>query len=593
MRHLLVAPPFADPTQPYLSLPTLKGSLRARGLDARVVDLNVEAAHWLLAPRRVEALARELRSRSRELAARHRGALDALLEADPTPIDVFQDRERFFDEPLYERSRRLVESLFDALGDASDGFRFGFNRAEPAEGPWSFERLERYPAASPLADFYDELLRGEHGLSDAFAEPEELALVGLSIAFPSQLAEAFHLARALREHAPRALFVLGGPCAHQVLVHMDPARRARFLGPFDAAGLFEGEETLARLVPLSDELLDERDAERRVALLREVPNLLARDPANASCVEGPRHTLDLREAAPPDYDDLDLDRYLAPSRTLLYAPTRGCYWGKCSFCYYGLAESATASYREVPPERAAAQLLRLGQRHGLRDVYLSCDVLSPSYAVRLAQALKDRRSRLRWHCDLKIERFFTPERCELLREGGLRAAAFGIESGSDRVLELMRKGCDRETMTRVNRAFHEAGIATQWMAFTDHPTESAAEALATVRWIGEESDAIGLFHVGRFGLEPGADVALDPKRYGVAEVRRAEGDDLGLTLSYREQRPGRREGAMGAVEGELDELASARVLRPYPWAGAISTHHSFLYFVERGPNAFRRYASAR
>jgi hypothetical protein len=28
-----------------------------------------------------------------------------------------------------------------------------------------------------------------------------------------------------------------------------------------------------------------------------------------------------------------------------------CYWDKCSFCYYGLAETATASYREVPPER--------------------------------------------------------------------------------------------------------------------------------------------------------------------------------------------------------------------------------------------------
>ena len=62
----------------------------------------------------------------------------------------------------------------------------------------------------------------------------------------------------------------------------------------------------------------------------------------------------------------------------------------------------------------------------------------------------------------------------------------GIESGSDRILELMRKGSDRETMTRVNRSFHDAGIATEWMTFTDHPDESVEEALDTVHWIEAE-----------------------------------------------------------------------------------------------------------
>ena len=34
MERLLIHPPFADPTQPYLSLPALKGYLRSRQLDA-------------------------------------------------------------------------------------------------------------------------------------------------------------------------------------------------------------------------------------------------------------------------------------------------------------------------------------------------------------------------------------------------------------------------------------------------------------------------------------------------------------------------------------------------------------------------------
>ena len=34
--------------------------------------------------------------------------------------------------------------------------------------------------------------------------------------------EAFYLARRIRERAPRAFIALGGPCLHQVAVHMEP-----------------------------------------------------------------------------------------------------------------------------------------------------------------------------------------------------------------------------------------------------------------------------------------------------------------------------------------------------------------------------------
>src|SRR5688572_5858826 len=58
--HLLLYPPFADPTQPYLSLPSLKGYLRSRSLDARVLDLNVEAAHHLFERETLEDIARRI-----------------------------------------------------------------------------------------------------------------------------------------------------------------------------------------------------------------------------------------------------------------------------------------------------------------------------------------------------------------------------------------------------------------------------------------------------------------------------------------------------------------------------------------------------
>ncbi|MBT9558735.1 MAG: radical SAM protein [Myxococcales bacterium] len=593
---VLVHPPLADPTQPYPSLPTLAGWLDAHGIATRVVDLNVEAAHWLWDAARVEALATRMSERilaldamdaldfesQRELAAlgAARSAMKAVLSADPSPIDVFRDRERFYDPLAYSWARLRSDALFEALSAAHFPFRYGWNHVVHHTVPWSFDLLATY-ARERLGPF--------DGLYDGFARclSADVRLVGISIVFPSQFPEAVALAGALRRLRPDVLLLFGGPALHQVAVHMTPAEQRRLLEHVDALGIFEGEKTLEALAGLLESLPP--DGPERAAALKTVPNLISRGAGDSldTVQAGPRWTLDVRESPAPRFDDLDLDAYLAPERTLLYAPTRGCYWGKCSFCYYGLAETATATYREIAPEVAAAQLEALCQKHDTRHVYLSCDVLSPSYAVRFADALLARDLRITWSSDLKIEKYFTPERCERLKAAGLAAAAFGIESGSDRILSLIRKGTDRDTLTRVNRAFAAAGIATEWMTFTDHPTENVDEALETVAWIDAEKAHVSLFIVGRFGLERGSAIAQNPAAYGIDQVYFARGDDLRLYAQYTETVPSRSADDTARIDADVNRISAEFALHPYPWAGANSTHHTLLHLARFGPDAFK------
>lgn len=622
MEHLLIHPPFADPTQPYLSLPTLKGALRAHGLDARVLDWNVEAAHYLFEPATLEMVARRIGSRFIDLnrkqelsfheAREYRQLVEArpkiehVFGADLSPLHVFQTRELFFDAAQYAVARRHVDLFFDALSASCYPYRFSFNHAAHGVVPWSFDLLEEYASRrkSPLLPFYERCITpiDDWDWSEGPApwiDLDDVAFIGISVVFPSQVPEAFALCRLLRERAPHAFLALGGPCIHQIVVHMEPERRERVLAFVDGVALFEGERLLLELLPRLDSWRAAENPIERYELVRDVPNLLVMQPrgarvsasaepiAVATPTMGPRVTEDLRDAEMPDYGDLDLDRYLAPSRTLLYAPTRGCYWNQCSFCYYGLSETATATYREVAPDRAATQLAQLARKHGVKNFYISCDVLSPAYALRLADALIEKNVKIRWSSDLKIEKYFTPERCERLFQSGLRSAAFGIESGSDRILELMRKGTDRATMTAVNRSFHEAGVATEWMTFTDHPDESLDEALETVHWIHEQSEFVDLFLVGRFGLERGSHIAQDPTRYGVRKVYYADGDELRLYALFTHKNGRRSRETDERIEREIDRVAAPYDLHPYPWAGANSTHHTFLHFLEFGPRVFR------
>src|SRR5258706_259081 len=81
---------------------------------------------------------------------------------------------------------------------------------------------------------------------------------------------------------------------------------------------------------------------------------------------------------------------LERSLTLPYDPTRGCYWGKCTFCHYGLAEVGTASYRERGAERVVEHLAALQQKYRTHRFYLSQDSVAPKTLVAIARAIAAR-----------------------------------------------------------------------------------------------------------------------------------------------------------------------------------------------------------
>jgi hypothetical protein len=601
MNARLLHPPFADPTQPYLSLPYLKGYLSSKGLRAEVIDLNLAAARHLLDPHRVKESARQLADRFERLNGRTSlSGLEqmeylALAEARPSAargmkaagsaVETFQDRERFYDPRAYRRARDQAEDTLAVFGAISFPYQFHFNRAAHVAAPWDLALLEKYcrQAHSPLDDFY------RARLTDWRLAPGDV--VGISLTFVSQISESFYLLHLIREVAPFVFTIVGGSCIQQILRHASESVTRRLLQWVDAFCLFEGEETLVQLLrAVNSAPRDEAPAER-FERLSAIPNLLLRHPSTGAPHRGPMQVSDLTRCPPPDYSDLNLDGYLAPSRTLLFAPTRGCYWNRCSFCDYGLNRSGCHSYREMAPQEAARQLTDLSRVYGVKNFYLSVDVLAPKFAVALAEALIALKADICWSADFRIEPYYTPERCAVLFRSGLRAVAFGVESGSDDLLRRMHKGITVEQIRRVNAAFHKAGIATAWMTFSGHPGETATQMRATLRLIKIQQDQVDLFILGRFGLTGGSDIAACPEKYGLTRVFYCRGDDLRLFPLYEIQGPA-PEGVAG-FETEVLRLSADYRLDYYPWAGAISTHHTLLYFEKYGPGIFRSLAGER
>ena len=102
---------------------------------------------------------------------------------------------------------------------------------------------------------------------------------------------------------------------------------------------------------------------------------------------------------------------------------------------------------------------------------------------------------------------------ETLYDAGLRLAIIGFESGSNRILKFLRKGCTRELNLEAARICHEIGIKIWANYMLGLPTETKSEALETLSMIEE----IKPYHCSPafYTPHPGSDLFTMGEKMGI------------------------------------------------------------------------------
>ena len=581
MKTALIYPPSANPTAPYLSVPALTGYLRSNGVEVVPIDANIGAYDRLLQPSVLKALAQRVQARLTKLQQKPRlNHTDQLLfgrlwrgrEAGRTAIkeirtalEILRDRSKdlFFDPACYESALITVEAALSLISAAYAPLSMDFICFRTPFALLNASEIQKdaRPNRNPFHDYFCEL--GER------LAREQVRLAGISIAFPGQIQPAYALAYLLKRRLPELHLTVGGPAITQILVRLNPDELARGLGPFDTAVLFEGEQALLKLSRAVEK------GERPAGVHR-----------GEICQ-------DLKALPAPDFDGLPLDRYLSPGLVLPYDPTRGCYWGKCAFCHYGLAEVGTARYRERPIARICEHLKLLTEKYDCRTFHFSQDTLAPRTAQKMARAFVSANLSIQWASDMRPEPALSPACCRDLADGGALALALGIESGAPRILNLMQKGIDPADIQAALSHLAEAGIATEAMCFTDFPGETYQEAMATIRLLRTFRNRIALFICGEFSLTPGARTARYPKDFGLAEVWQVSRDEFIKSPFFREKTASKTPRQQAKIDEAVAELSASYWLHNYPWAGSLSTAHTLLWYARYGPAVFRHMVGVR
>lgn len=224
-----------------------------------------------------------------------------------------------------------------------------------------------------------------------------------------------------------------------------------------------------------------------------------------------------------NFNIIGKNAYFVPELVLPLRTTNTCYYQQCAFCTH----HGNAKYFEFPLQNIKESILVSGAKY----VFLTDDMIHKQRLLEIATLLKP--LNIFWMCQLRPVQELDKQTLKTLYESGLRLVIWGVESGSDRVLQLMRKGTTVKDAELVLRNSHEIGIANGAYILFGFPTETKEEFLETIHFLKRNDEAIDIVSTAVFGLQKGAPAYDHPQDYGIAEITKDHRDYLEPKVHYQ------------------------------------------------------------
>lgn len=571
MRVVLLEPPATDPRSPHLAMASLHAALAKDHADVSVFDAGADAFHWLLRP---EIMVQSLTALEQKSKADRNGPsqrTDFLLRLGPLLVEgaagavaTLQNAESFYNATACDEARELIGRILEMQSMANGRHRYAIAPirydvagVDPARLD-DLRNVTAQPEVSLFAGYYRDLADRVMARS-----PD---MIAISILNHQQIIPGLTLARMLRSRG--SLVVIGGTVYAKFAAELR-ARPAFFELFCDAVCPYEGETAIRALCAE----IESANAVGRPIRFTGLPNLLWLNRTTGQVESGPIHVENVDKLPTPIYEGFDLTSYLTPEPVLPILTGKGCYFNKCSFCDIPyINRVAEMPYRRRRPENIAADVALLWEKHGARHFVITDEALSPRFLLQLAEVLQDYPEiKPRFAGYARLEAGFTRSACQQIYESGFRRIFFGLESGSQRMLDAMNKGIKIDVAREVIRNCAEAGIGFHLFSMVGLPEETGADAEQTLSFFLDAADIIdhprNTLDVHPFSLELRTEYFDDAERFGLV-VDHAALADVDFPLEAPSWRPTR---GLSAAEAKAMSARMAKLIherftrsRPFP-----------------------------
>lgn len=268
--------------------------------------------------------------------------------------------------------------------------------------------------------------------------------------------------RGVKERCKNVITIMGGPNTEGIL-GVGLLRRSPWLD-YVCAG--EGEETLPALC--LGLLNDTLPAQLPVGVIGQAD---LQQFAGVFDAKIPRASMaDMNQSPAPCFDDFFqavATSAIAIEPGLLLESSRGCWWGQRSHCTFCGLNGDGMSYRARDPEAMAEIVHATTSRYATNKIEFVDNIIAKSYFDYFLPLLED--DGLTLFYETKAD--FTEPQAQRFHASGVRFIQPGIESLSDPVLKLMRKGTSAALNLECLRLCREYGINPAWSILSGFPGE--------------------------------------------------------------------------------------------------------------------------
>lgn len=311
------------------------------------------------------------------------------------------------------------------------------------------------------------LLRVREDVDNFLGECVELVLarkptiVGFTTVFQQNTA-SLALAKRIKARSPDTSIVFGGSNCESPM-GAELARRFPFVDAF-----VSGEAELV-LPDLVGRLLEGRS----VAAL---PGVYTNStPARDALQTNAPPVRDMDALPIPDYTDY-FEQWRRAGLTgsgpprILFETSRGCWWGEKQHCTFCGLNGANMAFRSKSPDRALRELGEFARRHPGARVLVVDNILDMKYFEDYIPRVAEYGLQLFYEVKANLKKHHV----RLLRDAGITLIQPGIESLSDAVLEIMRKGVSGLQNIQLLKWCQELGVRPLWnfiWGFSGEPPE--------------------------------------------------------------------------------------------------------------------------
>jgi hypothetical protein len=486
-KTMLLFPPEWVPTAPYLALPSLTAVLREYGHEVIQKDINIEMYDlfftdtfliWVKMRMDQQRRGLEEQEARQQLSDVERERLRCLRAQDL--VDVMALAEQAEEAKTIVRGEAFYQA--EKLEEALNTFRDVMQYISAAYFPAS---LVFYPMESNLgyrsgvstevlASLEDESVNIYRDVCRQLVLPaihkEKPEVIGISIGTQMQLLAGMTFCKMIKTEFPDIHVTVGGNVITRLQEDL-PKQDKFFTDVFDTAILYEGEHALLWLL---EALAGERAWE-------QVPNLMWHQDGQVK-VNTEIYTEKTTALPLPDFDGLPLDMYFVPERILPYLATRGCYWGRCTFCDHG--QGYFDQYRGKPAQDVVREIKALQEKYDAKHFLFSDESYPPALLKKVSQLLIQEEVKIKWTTLIRFEETLQdPEIWKQAVQAGCCTLYYGMESANERVLELMDKHAKKSVIENNLREAAKAGIWNHVMAFYGFPGERRDEAEETRQFL--------------------------------------------------------------------------------------------------------------